>query len=234
MPLIDEQSERTDHRPRTVLPWVAVIAGLALLWVLVSLGISLAHHSARGAAPASPLAPAQEMNVQLVQQAQMLRGWGQAAEAAALLQRVNEEVPMSASDKHTYFRVAGETYAATGSPLAGSRYYERFLSMATQIHTAECRSCHEDTPSSIPPRDLAAMLTSELGAKYASTLKAAGKLQEKRDALNAQLGTEPESPRLHLFLYHLESALKEPQAAAAHAAKLRELDEQQRRQDPQE
>ena len=224
MPLVDEQTRVTDRRPNARWPWLLVVAGLALLWLLLSVVISLAPRALnRNGSTTSPSAILQQMNRDRLQSAQTQHQYGQYQGAVAALETLDQTAPMSLSDKHTFLRLAAESYTKGGSPLAGARYYDRFLSMATGIHSAECRQCHSRS-SGIVPVTLSDMRNSRLGTEYVAALRAAGKLSATRDRLRADLRKKEKDPRLHLLLYHLEKMGGNPRSVKEHDKKLREFD----------
>jgi hypothetical protein len=203
---------------------VLVAAGLALLWLAIAAAVSLVPRamSARSGGAAGTAA-AQQVQTQTLRMAESSHRYGDWSSAAAVIESIDPSVPMSASDKHTYFRIGAESLVNSGSPLAGARYYERFLGMGAQIRSAECQGCH-GPPSTIPPRDLADMRNTPLGQKYAGAMNAAGKLRSRRDELKAQLKKKPDDIRLRLLLYHLEKKLGNNAAVAEHGERLLDFD----------
>lgn len=226
MPLIDDDTRVTDRKSRSVWPWVIVAAGFAFLWLLFALGVSFVPVALRGgsSSPPAPTAPMQAQQSNLLQQAQRMMGYGMPQQAVTLLAGINPQVPMSLSDKHTYLRVSAKSLKATGSPLAASRYYDRFLTLGISIHSAECQSCHGST-AQIPPRKLEDLLKSDLGKSYVAALAEAGKVKATRAALEAELKKNAKDARAHLLLYHIAIEREEPAVATRHADALKKLDD---------
>lgn len=226
MPLVDDELSRTDRRTASWWPWVLVALGFALVWLLFAVAISiLPRVSSSSAPPSAAPAIAQTMQSDLIRQAQRARAFGGSDQAIATLERIDPQVPMSLSDKHTYFRVAAESYRAAGKSAKAVEFYDRFLSLSVRIHQPECRSCH-NAQTEISPTRLADMLPSELGKGYTAALTEARKLRSTRNTLAAQLERKRDDLRLRLLLYHLETALENPKAAKGHARVLRAADQE--------
>lgn len=227
MPLIDDDTLRTDRRTRSWWPWVLVAAGMALLWLIFAVAITFIPRAmSSNAAVIAPTAPMQAHQSSLIQQSAQMMSFGSPQQALTLLSGINPNVPMSLSDKHTYFRVYAQALEKTGSPMAASRYYDRFLTLGVSIHSEECRSCH-NTTTGIAPVRLRDLLQSELGKSYALALVSAGKVKAIRAELQAQFEEDPEDLRAHLLLYHLAAAREEKAEAAKHAKLIRKIDEEE-------
>src|SRR5687768_3612358 len=185
MPLIDDETRVTDRRSTARWPWILVVAGLCVLWMmvaaLVSFGPRFFAARASGTPPAATVATQTYISQQL-QQAQQFQSYGSTQQVAAAIQAIPPDTPMTAIDKHQYFRLGGDSLTGSGSPLAGSRYYERFLSLSVHLYESECQGCHA-APSGVNPVKVAEMLASKLGTQYASALAAAGKLSSTRNTL---------------------------------------------------
>ncbi len=221
MPLVDDDIHRTDRRSATWWPWLLVALGFALLWILFAAVISVVPRMMQSeTAPAAKPNLAQQTQADLVRRAQQAANFGAPEMAITTLEGLDPQVPMSLSDKHIYFRVAAESYRAEGKPEKAAQFYDRFLSLSVRIHQPECRSCH--TPQTgIAPLRLADMQSSALGKSYVVALTEAGKLKSTRNTLAAQLRKTPDDLRLHLLLYHLETALENTRAARQHSQALR-------------
>ena len=216
MPLVDEDVIHTDRRPRSAWPWVLVVAALALLWIGLSVVFS---PIARAPAAGGPSAPVQQ-NALVLKQAEDQVRWGGYAQAAYLIQSVDTRAAMPVMDKHTYFRLGGESLVRTGSPLAGARFHERYLGWAADVKGPDCVECHA-APTSISPTRPSDALGSALAGKWTAALKKAGKLRPRRDELAAQLKKKPGDLRTLLLLASLERALGDKEAAEEHSRALR-------------
>jgi hypothetical protein len=129
-------------------------------------------------------------------------------------------------DKHTYLKLGAESMSKTSSPLAASRYLDRYLSMSAQLYRGQCGPCHTP-PSAVPPARLADMTSSALGKQYIDVLRRARALTSTRDRLAREWKKKPDDIRLNVLLYHLESAKKNHSAALRHADRLKAADKKQ-------
>jgi hypothetical protein len=228
MPLIDEQTRRTDRRPGSPWPWVIVVVVISVLWIALSVLISTFRSMRENQPPPPPPAPAALAKVSpaaaagVLQQARATAGYGDHASAAASIRSIPSNAPLSIDDKHTYFRIGAESLTRAGSPREGAALYERYLSWSVQVGKAQCRRCH-DANTGIFPQKASDMTGSALGDSYATALSLAGTLEETRNRLKAQVKARPADPQLHLLLYHLETALENAQAAEQHRKKLAAL-----------
>jgi hypothetical protein len=222
MPLIDEQSRATDRRPTAWWAWALIVAVLAALWMVGALALSLSTREGVRTSGHLPAAVAENYD-RLLNQAQQMGGYGQWEQSAALIASMGEAPPLTTMQKHTYFRVAGDAYRKTGSPLKAAGYTERFVAMGAQINEEECKNCHAP-PGSIAPINLVGATRLDLGVTYATALKRAGKLDSTLRRRRKELKADPDSARLHLLLYYLERAAGNGQAAEAHVRKLSEVD----------
>ncbi len=214
MPLVSEESQGHDRPRAPAWPWIAVAVSLALLWILVSLGLSLVARQKSADAPASPADTLEAFNSRLIQDAQNAEGMERPAEAAQLLAAVREDVPISVMDRHTYFRTGARLAEKSGKHADAARFHERFLRLGGAIHTADCRSCHHATGASIPPARLADLQQSSLGSSYVASLKKAGTLRKERDRLRKAWKKTPRDPGLNVLLFHLEERPLERQRYA--------------------
>lgn len=221
MPLIDDRTRGNEPRPAAHWPWVIVVAGLSLLWVLIAVVSSLlTRYQSRKTSGTMAI---QQVNTQALQSAQQMAGYGSYPQAAALIQNINTVVPMSTSDKHTYFRIGAQSLMRTGQPAASAEFYDRFLSFGAHIHEKECAGCH-NAATSIAPRAVADMEKSSLGAGYVKALRKAATLEQRYTKLAAEWKKQPKDPRLNLLLYHLETARKRPAEAKSHATAIASFD----------
>lgn len=221
MPLIDDRTRGNEPRPAAHWPWVLVVAGLSLLWVLIAVVSSL--FTRYQSQKINGTTTIQQVNTQALLSAQQMAGYGSYPQAAALIQNINTIVPMSTSDKHTYFRVGAQSLMKSGQPAAAAEFYDRFLSFGTHIHDKECASCH-NAATGIAPRAVADLEKSSLGGGYVQALRKAGKLEERYAQLAAESKKHPKDPRLNLLLYHLETARRHPANAKAHGTRIASFD----------
>jgi hypothetical protein len=223
MPLVRDEHKGTDRTEKpSSLPWVLAIVGflvmLLVAFLLIGIFIIVPQATVTSTAPA-----AVQMNTTWLQSAQSTMGYGDYTNAAAALANVDETQPMELMDKHTFLGLAAESNTKGGKPKVGGKYYERYLSLGANIHQKSCAECH-GPPASMPPVDLAAMTRSDRGKAYAGALAAAGTLKSRRDALVKELNQKPDEARLHILLFHLETALQNRAAAKKHANALSALD----------
>jgi hypothetical protein len=227
MPLIDETSRGTDRRATPRWPWVLVAVGAAVLWLAIGGAVSLVPRMIFYNQQSSPSAAARQSQAQLLAQADSHAAMNDYTSAAVIVDAIDPTIPMSTSDKHTYFRVGAASKTETRNHAQAAAFHERFLGFGARIHEPECRSCHAP-PSTIPPTNLSDMRTLELGTAYADALAKAGELRERRDELKAELKKRPDELRLHVLLYHLEKKLGSGKAAAEHEKALVDFDAKQR------
>jgi hypothetical protein len=220
MPIIDDQTRVTDRRPGARWAWVLVVAGLAVLWVLLATALSFVSHATP---PGNPKALIQKMNSDILSTAEASRGYGDWTTAAQSIQQVNADAELSVSDKHRYFRIGAEANANIGQSARAAAFYERFLSMGVGLKAAGCQSCHGG-PASISPTRLTDMLHTPLGTGYAAALKRAGTLDTTRIRLVKALKKSPSDARLNLLLFYIEQAEGHTEAARERAAQVKALD----------
>jgi hypothetical protein len=221
MPLIDDQARGTDRRSTARWPWVLVVAGLALLWIMASVLVSYLPRAGRDKGAAANTA-VRQVNTTNLQQAESMRSYGNWSQARSFVDAIDPQT-LSLAEKHTYLRVGAESYCKSGDPAKGAEFYDRFLSMSPRIHARECQDCHAPSVG-IFPKSLSDMQSSPLGRAYAQALGKAGKLRPTRDAMSTQLQKKPGDLRLHVLLYHLETALKNRKASAGHLHALKAFD----------
>jgi hypothetical protein len=224
MPLVRDEQKGTDRRERpSNWPWALAITGFMVLLLVAFLLIGIFVVVPQNARETAATAPAAQMNTMWLQSAQSQTSYGDYTNAALSLVNVDEKQPMELMDKHTFLGLAAEANAKGGKPKVGAKYYERYLSMTANIHRKECFECH-GPPASMPPTNLAATTQSARGTAYATALTAAGTLKSRRDALIKEWKKKPDDTRLHILLFHLETALENKAEAKKHANALSALD----------
>ena len=223
MPLLDEQTGRSDRRPYSWRAWLWTSFALVLLWIVFSVGISLIARDRRANPP--PGGATAQMQSRVLSDIQQRVAYGDVTTAAQLVTSIDGS-RLSLMDKHTYLKLGGETLAKTGSPLAASRYLDRYLSMSAQLYSGQCGPCHTP-PNAVTPGRFADMTTSALGKRYVEALRAARTLTATRNQLAAAWKKKPDDVRLNVLLYHLELARKNNAAALRHADRLKALDKKQ-------
>ena len=223
MPLVRDEQRGTDRREKpSAWPWILAIVGFVVVLGVLFLLIGLVTVSGRSVA-GNPTNIAAQMNANWIESAQNMSRYGDFNNAAISLANVDETQPMALMDKHTFLGLAAECNAKSGKAKAGANYYERYLSLGASIHRKECMDCH-GPPGSIPPTRLADMTQSARGGPYAAALTSAGILKSRRDALVKEWKQKPNDARLHILLFHLETALENKSEAKKHANALANLD----------
>jgi hypothetical protein len=221
MPLIDDQSRGTDRRPQARWAWVLVAVGLCVVWLMIAAAVSLVPRAMQSSATANGMGAVKRVHMDRLNYVERLTQFGDWQNAALEIQAVDGEA-LGTFEKHNFFRLGAKTMLQTKSPAAGAKYYERFLAMGASVRSQECQGCHR--PSALPPLNLVDMERTQLGKQWTGALTKAHKLRETRDRLRAEVKQNPEDARLHILLYHLETATRETKEAAEHAQKLSELD----------
>jgi hypothetical protein len=224
MPLLRDELKGTDRRERpSALPWVLAITGFLVLLLVAFLLIGIFVVLPQQQTVASSGSIATQMNTNWLQSAQSQTSYGDYTNAAITLTNVDETQPMALMDKHTFLGLAAESNTKGGKPKVGAKYYERYLSLGATIHQKACMECH-GPPASMSPTNLADTTKSARGNAYATALTSAGILKSRRDALVKELKQKPNETRLHILLFHLETALENKAEAKKHANALANLD----------
>jgi hypothetical protein len=223
VPLLDEHTRSSDRRPPAWRAWLAASVGLVLLWIVFSVGISqVARHKRLNPPPGGAAA---QVQAAVLTDATRRLSFGDAATAAQLIASIDES-RLTLADKHTYLKLASQTMVQVNSPVAESRYLDRYLSMSAQLYGGKCGHCHTP-PSALSPVRFADMTTSALGKQYVAALRKAKTLTATRNQLTAAWKKKPDDVRLNVLLYHLEIDRKNRPTALRHADRLKALDKKQ-------
>jgi hypothetical protein len=230
VPLIDEHTQGTDRRAATRSPWLLTLLGCAGLWLLgaalltvLPRQFSSAFGGRAGSAPAPTAAQQYSASVlqnaqQLAMQAEMLNSPTAWQSVTTVLKGLENGGPMSVMDKHTYFKLSAKSLANSGSPLAASRYYERYLRMGLQLRTAGCQECHGGA-AAIPPAKLEQLATTQLAVDYVAALRAARQLTPRAASLRKALAAKPKDGAANLLLAVIETAGSQHTKAQQHLKK---------------
>ena len=221
MPLIDDTTRGTDRRPPARLAWTLVAVGFCLLWLMIAVAVSLVPRAMQSPATATGARAVRRVQMDRLHYAQNLGANGAWTEAALAIQEV-DPASLDTYDRHTYYRTGAQAMLKAGSPLAGAKLYEQFLSMGARVREQECQGCHQ--PSAVQPVVLTDLQRLQLGSDWTGALTKAKALRATRDRLRAEVKKQPEDARRRILLYHAERATGEKKRADQHAAKLAELD----------
>jgi hypothetical protein len=230
VPLIDEQTQGTDRRATTRSPWLLTLLGCAGLWLLGAALLTVLPRQfsgffGMGRSTSPPPTAVQQYSSNVLQNAQRLASQAEMMNSptawqsvAGALKGLESSGAMSVMDKHTYFRLSAKSLANSGSPLAASRFYERYLTMGLQLRTAGCQECHGGS-TAIPPGKLEQLPTTQIAQDYVAALRAARKLTPREASLRQALAAKPKDGAANLLLSAIETARSQHTKAQQHLKK---------------